>query len=150
MFRGLLLLSIAVVGVSLTCGTGMCEQKNRKSSKITQNTGSVCSEASPDFNVEACELEEQEAKTTLSDKQLNKIYKKIISDLDAEQKNDLVAAQRLWVQFQKKDCDFQDTIITVGSPIRRSIVYSGCREEHISIRIKQLKNFCSGFGVKCD
>ncbi len=150
MLKRFLLLGSVITICFLASREALCAPIKKAPSKLVLQNDSACSESSPDYNPEACELEEQELKTTQTDSQLNKIYKKLTSNLNAEQKKDLVAAQRLWIQFHKKDCDFMDTLMEGGSPIRHSIVFSGCREDYINTRIKQLTVFCSDFGLKCE
>ena len=136
-----------ILSFSAAAGIGLCASTKPKATQSKNAGSSVCNESSPDFHVEGCEFEEQEQKKERADRELNKIYKTIISQLDSNSKSSLVAAQRLWVQFHVKDCEFQETLIEGGSPIMHSIAYSGCIEEHIKTRIKQLKAIFGAFGV---
>lgn len=43
-----------------------------------------------------------------ADKELNEQYSKLSNSLDLENRNNLVAAQRLWVKFRDADCMFYE------------------------------------------
>ena len=102
-----------VLSFCTTNGTGLCSSSKQKTTSPQQTDSSVCLKSSPDYNEDECELDKQDKKTALADKQLNIIYKKITSNLGAKEKKELVAAQRLWLQFHKKTVIFKIQLLRV-------------------------------------
>jgi uncharacterized protein YecT (DUF1311 family) len=47
-----------------------------------------------------------QAKTNVSDRRLNAAYKGLQARIDAAQRQPLLAAQRLWVQYRDANCGF--------------------------------------------
>jgi uncharacterized protein YecT (DUF1311 family) len=47
-----------------------------------------------------------QAKTTVADQRLNAAYKALQARIDASQRQPLLAAQRLWVQYRDANCGF--------------------------------------------
>jgi uncharacterized protein YecT (DUF1311 family) len=50
-----------------------------------------------------------QAKTTAADQRLNAAYKALQARIDAAQRQPLLAAQRLWVQYRDANCGFYGT-----------------------------------------
>ena len=50
-----------------------------------------------------------QAKTTASDQRLNAAYKALLAQVDAAQRQALLTAQRLWVQYRGANCAFYGT-----------------------------------------
>jgi uncharacterized protein YecT (DUF1311 family) len=48
-------------------------------------------------------------KTNVADQQLNAAYKPLQARIDAAQRQPLLAAQRLWVQYRDANCGFYGT-----------------------------------------
>ena len=55
------------------------------------------------------EVECVQAKTNAWDQQLNTAYKALQAQVDAAQRQPLLAAQRLWVQYRDANCGFYGT-----------------------------------------
>lgn len=64
-----------------------------------------CGEKTSTFKVVEC----VQAKTSDSDKRLNAAYKALQAQVDAAQRQPLLAAQRLWVQYRDANCGFYGT-----------------------------------------
>lgn len=60
----------------------------------------------------ACLKDEEERQ----DKQLNTIYKKLQSHLNATQKTKLVASQRIWLQSRQSDAELETTLHGQSQP----------------------------------
>jgi uncharacterized protein YecT (DUF1311 family) len=101
----------------------------------------ACLKKNPGFSLEACELDVQDNKTKQTDKKLNLAYKRVLNKLGSQRKTELIEAQRLWVRLHVKDCELNVHVLeSIGSPIRRNIVYAGCLEEEMGQRIKFLES----------
>src|SRR5262249_31402747 len=50
-----------------------------------------------------------QAKTSVADQRLNAAYKALQAQIDANQRQPLLAAQRLWVQYRDANCAFYGT-----------------------------------------
>ena len=91
----------------------------------------------------------QEADT--ADAQLNKAYRELIKKLDsppagleahnAAAKKSLVAAQRSWLEFRKKDCL---AVFDIADGTSRVALSVSCEAEHALVRAKQLRNMANG------
>jgi len=54
-------------------------------------------------------VERVQAKTNVADQRLNAAYKALQARIDAAQRQPLLAAQRLWVQYRDANCGFYRT-----------------------------------------
>ena len=61
-----------------------------------------CGEKTSTLEVVEC----VQAKTNASDQRLNAAYKALQAQIDANQRQPLLAAQRLWVQYRDANCAF--------------------------------------------
>lgn len=72
------------------------------------------------------------------DARLNQAYKKLTSQLSADRKKELLAAQRLWIQYRDANCKFYadpdgGTMATINA--------ASCGLEMTAQRAKELENF---------
>ena len=91
----------------------------------------------------------QEADT--ADAELNKAYRELIKQLDsppagleahnAAAKKSLVAAQRSWLEFRKKDCL---AVFDIADGTSRVALSVSCEAEHALVRAKQIRNMTNG------
>lgn len=71
-----------------------------------------------------------------ADRQLNAVYRKLSSHLDAREKDLLTRAERAWVAFRDKECTYQSSENEGGSIY--PLVYSGCLERLTKDRTQQI------------
>jgi uncharacterized protein YecT (DUF1311 family) len=64
-----------------------------------------CGEKTSTLEVVEC----VQAKTIASDQRLNAAYKALLAQVDAAQRQALLTAQRLWVQYRNPNCAFYGT-----------------------------------------
>lgn len=69
-----------------------------------------------------CAIERADA----ADKELNRLYKEILSRQDDEQKKQLLEAQRAWVAYKEKECKWEADQYKGGSI--SPMMYSACLE----------------------
>ena len=65
-----------------------------------------CGEKTSTLEVVEC----VQAKSNATDKRLNAAYKALQAQIDAAQRQPLLAAQRLWVQYRDANCAFYGTL----------------------------------------
>jgi uncharacterized protein YecT (DUF1311 family) len=73
-----------------------------------------------------------------ADTELNRVYKKALSDLDAEGQKKLKAAQRAWIVFRDAQAEFDADSEARGGSMYAMIYYSGLARLTRD-RIKQLR-----------
>jgi len=86
-----------------------------------------------------------------ADAELNTAYRELIKQLDsppagldahnAAAKKSLVAAQRSWLEFRKKDCL---AVFDIADGTSRVALSVSCEAEHALVRAKQLRNMANG------
>ena len=72
-----------------------------------------------------------------SDKELNTVYGKLISKLDAESKKDLIASQKSWLAFRDNEAKFEADMVARGGSMS-PLIYNATRQSLTEQRIKQL------------
>jgi uncharacterized protein YecT (DUF1311 family) len=87
-----------------------------------------------DFEMSECISKEY----TIQDKKLNEVYKKLMSQLSDQRKQVLRDAQRQWIAYTEKNCDFYDDP-EGGSMARLSA--QGCMLSSRAERAKELEMF---------
>ena len=86
-----------------------------------------------------------------ADKELNKIYRELLSRLpDSADQKALKAAQLAWIAFRDKDCEFEAGPVE-GSGSIRPMVAGMCLADRTRTRTAQLKTFlnCEEGDVTC-
>lgn len=103
-----------------------------------------CATQSNTLEMNACA--EQTLKKT--DQELNRVYKKVMDSLAKETspglraqdvRQQLVEAQRAWIEFRDKDCKATYTYNEAGT--LRTLSYLGCRQVHTEHRIRDLNQY---------
>jgi len=104
----------------------------------------ACDRAVSDPEINECVARDFER----ADKALNAAYRKTLSELQAQGKDQpealearatLIKAQRLWVEFRENDCDALFTLNQSGTI--RTAMYYGCMTSHAQQRTKELEDF---------
>lgn len=72
-----------------------------------------------------------------ADSQLNQVYEQIRQGLAPDQQQQLLAAQRLWIQFRDATCKAESDLYKGGS--EASPAYTACLEEETRQRTADLK-----------
>lgn len=72
-----------------------------------------------------------------ADAELNAVYKSLAAMLGAKEQPLLAAAQRAWIDFRYKQCEFEDSRYEGGT--MRPLVRAGCLESITRARIKDLR-----------
>ena len=72
-----------------------------------------------------------------ADVQLNRLYKQIRQVLTPDEQQQLITAQRLWVQFRDATCSAESDLYKGGDA--ESPAYSACLEEETRLRVADLK-----------
>ena len=98
---------------------------------------------------EWCEDDAYDRARIAADKELNIIYKRLISSIQSADRlnsnyndeaiSELREAQRAWLVYFEKHCGSGYTILTVGSPSTRMTSLQKCRYTKIKERINELK-----------
>ena len=78
-----------------------------------------------------------------SDKELNKVYKQLLSNLDETEKALLIKAQKDWIKFRDSHCEFEAQEYDGGS--MQPMVHSICLKERTEERIEDLKTSIQNF-----
>jgi uncharacterized protein YecT (DUF1311 family) len=73
-----------------------------------------------------------------ADKELNKVYKQLISLLDDEEKQLLIKAEREWLKYRDSHCAFESKQFEGGSMM--PLINLSCLEECTKNRIRELKS----------
>jgi len=103
-----------------------------------------CSNALTTMEINACAAAQQEQ----TEAQLNAVYQQLMdrlaepdSGLDdpGSVREQVRAAQRLWIDFRKADCDAQFALYAGGSI--RTAVYLGCMQTRAAQRITELESY---------
>jgi len=80
-----------------------------------------------------------------SDKELNRVYKKLIESL--VNPSDLVHAEIEWIKFRNYSCAFETSAFETSSQAQQTL-YASCLLHHTKIRINDLKRLtemtCNG------
>jgi uncharacterized protein YecT (DUF1311 family) len=105
----------------------------------------------PNSAVEKCEAEAQTQSeindcaakdARAADERLNRAYRNMMGNVDAEDKAKLVAAQRAWIAFRDADCAFWSS----GGGSIAPWSYSSCIADHSRARAKELDGWPSYTG----
>jgi uncharacterized protein YecT (DUF1311 family) len=115
--------------------------------------------AVPVFADEACDRKDQsqmgmnacaEADAAAADTELNAAYKQLAAKAEGKEKDALRDAQRAWIVFRDKECDFE-TIGEEGGSIRPMEI-SICIAERTKERSTELKHFlaCANDDKACE
>lgn len=106
--------------------------------------------AVPAFAAETCDRSDQTqmgmnmcaaADAEAADAKLNVVYKKLAAKSEGAEKTSLRDAQRAWVAYRDKECDYE-TIGSAGGSIRPMEV-SACVQKMTEGRTKELESFLS-------
>lgn len=73
-----------------------------------------------------------------SDQKINSVYSNFMKALNSKEKIQLRDAQRSWIQYKEKDCQFQSSPVEKGSLY--PFVHNSCLVEKTEIRIKELQD----------
>ena len=84
---------------------------------------------------------EQEFET--ADAELNKVYSKVIAGMNAEDLQDLKAAQRLWVQFRDAQATFEANGDARGGSMQ-PMLYNACRTKLTKARTAEFRQMLGG------
>ncbi len=76
-----------------------------------------------------------------ADKRLNEVYKKVVSGLNADQKNKLVDIQLTWIKFRDASCDFETYQSRNGTGYIAFL--SECKERLTKQRTADLEKYLS-------
>jgi len=84
-----------------------------------------------------------------ADAELNKVYKQLAAKAEGKERESLRDAQRAWIAFRDKECDYE-TIAEEGGSIR-PMEYSICMAEKTKARTKEFKSFlaCAPSDLSC-
>jgi uncharacterized protein YecT (DUF1311 family) len=84
-----------------------------------------------------------------SDIELNGVYRELQSNLDGRDPKKLVVAQKAWIIFRDKNCDFSTSDVDQGS--MWGMVSSYCKRDMTEDRIYQLKDLiaCTSIHGEC-
>jgi uncharacterized protein YecT (DUF1311 family) len=91
----------------------------------------------PNSNIEYKECARRAYLT--ADKNLNLVYKPIISSLNGKEKQRLVAAQSIWIKFRDANCDFEVYRNLGGTGYGGFL--SNCLERMTKARTEELENW---------
>ncbi|MDF5725755.1 MAG: lysozyme inhibitor LprI family protein [Rhizonema sp. PD37] len=96
-----------------------------------------CSKANNTVEIKYCSQQSYQA----ADKQLNQVYRQVISNLNGEARQLLNTAQQAWIRFRDNNCDFEvyDNRGGTGYEIFRN----GCLERVTKQRTKDLRAYLS-------
>ncbi len=92
-----------------------------------------CSKATTQVEINKCS--EQQYKS--ADKELNDLYKKVLTKLDARQKLALIQSQRKWVSFRDEYAKVYQSIFNEGSMLASAVVK--CKTGSTRSRIEELR-----------
>jgi len=81
-----------------------------------------------------------------ADSQLNEVYQQIRQRLTPEEQQQLLAAQRLWMQFRDATCKAESDLYKGGS--QASPAYTACLEEETRHRTADIKTIYDWVGEK--
>jgi uncharacterized protein YecT (DUF1311 family) len=93
-----------------------------------------CANAQSQYELSMCA--QQESK--MADKELNQVYKELMSRLDEEGKNKLKDAQRKWIKFKEANADFAADAYRGGS--MEGMVYDDAIKASTIQRVKEHKD----------
>lgn len=84
-----------------------------------------------------------------SDALLNQAYKQKMSQLNADQQKKLEVAQRSWIAFRDRDCDFQSSGVEGGSV--QPMIYAQCLQAKTEQRTAELNKMlhCEEGDLSC-
>jgi len=80
------------------------------------------------------------------DLELNDAYRDLKNNLDDRDLDKLVAAQRAWIAFRDRDCDFAASDVEGGS--MHPMMVSICKQEMTEDRIGELKHYAACTSVR--
>lgn len=101
---------------------------------------SECIEASASNDLEMAECSRQEYE--VQDKKLNDVYKTLMLQLDDDRKSKLKDAQRAWLVFRDKNCDFYHNPDggTLGI-----LIEADCKTSLTANRVNELEKFANSY-----
>ncbi len=73
-----------------------------------------------------------------ANQKINSVYANYMKELNPTEKLQLKEAQRAWIQYKEKDCQFQSSPVLKGSLY--PFVHNGCLVEKTENRIKELQD----------
>lgn len=84
-----------------------------------------------------------------ADAELNKLYQQLIAKSEGKEKDSLRAAQRAWVAYRDKECDYE-TVAEEGGSIRPMEI-AICVADKTRARVKEFKSFlaCAPSDLSC-
>ena len=84
-----------------------------------------------------------------ADAKLNRLYKELIGKAEGKEKDSLRDAQRAWIAYRDKECDYE-TIAEEGGSIRPMEI-SICVADKTNARVKEFESFlkCAPSDLSC-
>ena len=80
-----------------------------------------------------------------ADAQLNASYKKLMTQLDANQKAEVKSIQLAWIKFKDLNCKFESSSAEGGS--MQPLLRDTCLTQLTEARTKDLKSWIESFGL---
>lgn len=94
-----------------------------------------CNPTGTSLQVKQCAINEYK----LLDQNLNESYDKLLSQLSGERKHNLVLAQRSWLVFREKTCNFEASNTKHGGI--DAFLYTNCLKNLTLNRIEDIKTY---------
>ena len=98
-----------------------------------------CSNPQTTLEMKICASQDYEK----SDKKLNQVYQQLKPKLRENQRKKLVDAQRTWIDFRDKNCDFEASGVEGGT--LEPVVKLGCLTNITNQRVKDLQRYSDEF-----
>ncbi|MBE9095391.1 lysozyme inhibitor LprI family protein [Tychonema sp. LEGE 07203] len=117
----------------LAAGFWLPSKASNISRKIAQQPNCKSPQTTLDMNM--CSSQEFKA----ADTKLNQVYQQLRGKLSSKQKQRLTVAQRTWIEFRDKTCDYEAGMFEGGTLAAPIYVY--CRARVTQQRIKDLEDY---------
>jgi uncharacterized protein YecT (DUF1311 family) len=125
-------LSISLILASLSA-TSLLAIRTPAEQVIAQNI--QCNPAGNTVEMKQCAAEQYQA----ADKELNRVYQQVRSQLDEERQQRLKEAQLAWIDFRDKTCNFEASSALGGT--LEGLLYTDCLTEQTEKRTAELEGY---------
>jgi len=125
-------LSISLILASLSA-TSLLAIRTPAEQVVAQNI--ECNPAGNIREIVKCADEQKEA----ADKELNRVYQEVRSQLDEDRQQRLTEAQEAWIDFRHKSCNFEAS--TLGPSREGMLLFIECNTEQTEKRTAELEGY---------
>lgn len=120
---------------TLTVSSSFVITSQAQTRPLTSQNTIKCNPAGTTVEMKKCAQDRYDA----ADKKLNQVYQQMLGKLTGEEKNRLVNAEKAWIAFRDRTCEFEAAQALGGT--LEGLLYMGCLERVTQERTTYLQNY---------